>query len=278
MVTTRHSRRKVARHPVWMFEFGTLYGSRSLRSPLPPPLASCRSTTTMHHLVSSPFLHSSPVSLILLNGPTVSTTLLNLAWQRSHYRVCADGGANRLYGWDPTLVPDAIRGDLDSLKGDIKAYYQSRGVEIERIADQDSNDLEKCLSRLPDASNVVILGAFGGRLDQEMAALHALYQYPASQIWLYSDETCAVLLKGGEKHTIELSTDGPLREGPTCGLIPLGKPCESVTTTGLQWNLNNDRMEFGGLVSSSNCIVSSPLTVEASDDLLFTAQVHVVTK
>ena len=62
-----------------------------------------------------------------------------------------------------------------------------------RDGDQDSNDLDKCLQATkerwqlqqnshidpatPRAASVVVLGAFGGRFDQEVAAVHALYAW-----------------------------------------------------------------------------------------------------
>lgn len=74
-------------------------------------------------------------------------------------RICADGGANRLYdqiadmlpGLDPELarssfLPDLIKGDLDSVRPDVQDFYTSRGVPmIDLSSDQETTDLEKCL-------------------------------------------------------------------------------------------------------------------------------------
>ena len=45
-------------------------------------------------------------------------------------------------------VPDAICGDLDSARGEVLDYYRARGAAIARDGDQDTNDLDKCLSLL----------------------------------------------------------------------------------------------------------------------------------
>ena len=39
-----------------------------------------------------------------------------------------------------------------------------------------------------------------------------------------------------------------LLEGLTCGLLPIGGRVDSVTTTGLKWDLTSQALEFGGLV------------------------------
>ena len=51
-----------------------------------------------------------------------------------------------------------------------------------------------------------------------------------------------------------------LIEGPTCGLLPIGGPVDAVWTSGLRWNLRGEPLEFGGLVSSSNQMMSDPHT------------------
>lgn len=145
--------------------------------------------SSMIHRYDSPFLSSSIAddcrrsssALIILNTPiqslggrnntntrsdgtgstSLSGTVLGVLWGSSAYRVCADGGANRLY--DATVaamlggegggavedaaancefLPDLITGDLDSLRPDVRRYYESRGVPILRVDDQDYHDLD----------------------------------------------------------------------------------------------------------------------------------------
>ena len=182
-------------------------------------------------------------------------------------------------------VPDLITGDLDSLRGDV-AFYTDRGVPIESVPDQDSHDFEKCLQWLERKQadeaaasvasgatpkppfSVVAVGAFGGRLDQQMANLNMAFSYKSfANFYLLSESSLAFVLPPG-KHTIETNTEA---EDGSCGLIPLGGRCERVVTTGLKWNLDGERpLEFGSLISSSNELVEPLITVETDSPLLWT--------
>ncbi|CAI7873999.1 unnamed protein product, partial [Closterium sp. NIES-53] len=77
-------------------------------------------------------------------------------------RLCADGGVNRLYdelpgmfpGEDPDdvrrrFVPHIIKGDLDSARPQVLAFYKQLGAEIVDMSkDQDTTDLHKCINRI----------------------------------------------------------------------------------------------------------------------------------
>eukprot|EP00814_Leptocylindrus_danicus_P001701 CAMPEP_0116022026 /NCGR_PEP_ID=MMETSP0321-20121206/10742_1 /TAXON_ID=163516 /ORGANISM="Leptocylindrus danicus var. danicus, Strain B650" /LENGTH=305 /DNA_ID=CAMNT_0003493019 /DNA_START=527 /DNA_END=1444 /DNA_ORIENTATION=+ len=263
---------------------------------------------------------SSRIALIILNTPGLSSDLIRVSskstspntddhaassastatedcsifqrlWNLSSYRVCADGGANRLLDavtaaatTNPELfIPDLIRGDLDSLRSDVRQYYSSNGCSVEQDFDQDTNDLDKCLQALAmkytneqsESSSspltVCVFGAFGGRFDQEMASINALYRWKGKfhRLILYTEETSALLLPEGVENRIRINKE---LEGPTCGLIPIGFRCESCTTTGLKWNLSNDILEFGGMVSSSNHVENEVVTVHASSPLIWTTE------
>lgn len=232
------------------------------------------------------------VALVFLNADgtcmgaeSEQESIFERAWRCARMRVCADGAANRLH--DGLLIdsrraaflPDLIKGDLDSLRADVRAFYSKLGVSIVQDDDQDHHDLDKCLMALRDtqaewtraggeAMTVVILGAFGGRLDQEMANLNMLYQWQGTfaRMLLLSEDSTAVLLAPGE-HTIRLD---PEIESGVCGLVPLGAPCACVRTTGLRWNLEDRPLAFGGMVSTSNEVVAPEVTVRTDAPLLWT--------
>jgi hypothetical protein len=145
--------------------------------------------SSMIHRYDSPFLASSIAdgcrrsssALIVLNTPiqslvgfkntntrsdgtgctVLSGSVLGVLWGSSAYRVCADGGANRLYDATVTamlggegggavkdaaanceFLPDLITGDLDSLRPGVRRYYESRGVPILLVEDQNYHDLD----------------------------------------------------------------------------------------------------------------------------------------
>jgi len=275
-------------------------------------------------------------ALVILNAPIPTTTtspaggrvpsrLLERLWRVASYRVCADGGANRLrqaaassLSVQQLYIPNAITGDLDSLTADNRRYYEQQGVPIVRVEDQDRNDLDKAIAAVldhfdeekkedssrtndeqPTRIQCVVYGAFGGRFDQEMASMQALYRYNNAvhpqqhqtsnrnnnlDLFLYDDNTMAFLIPAGEtcirlalpdaETTKNDSNVVAVSEGPTCGLIPLGGPVRSVTTHGLQWDLQQQSTQFGGLVSTSNRMVAAKVTVECSEPIVFTAEIH----
>lgn len=120
------------------------------------------------HRYESPFFpigkdkKRTPSVLIVLNTPIKCrcnnkgelSGVLGRLWEASSYRICADGGANRLYdvtvakaevGADESpddFLPDLITGDLDSVRPGVRRYYEARGVSIVRVEDQNFHDLD----------------------------------------------------------------------------------------------------------------------------------------
>ncbi|KAJ1876276.1 thiamine pyrophosphokinase [Coemansia sp. RSA 1722] len=211
------------------------------------------------------------IALFILNQPIphADTAFLHI-WDRANYRLCVDGGANRLHTLSHSLdkagafTPDVIVGDLDSLEDSTREHYAQRGAIIHRYDDQNSTDFMKGLMYLdtvlragkdPRDCVVIVFGGLSGRLDHVLHTLKVLFNNKERQILVVSDENLTFAVPAG-KNTVMVNKQ---IDGPTCGILPLAG--ETVLTTrGLRWNLSGHKSSFEGLMSTSN-IVDSPESV-----------------
>lgn len=144
--------------------------------------------------------------------------------------------------------------------------------------------------------DIVVLGGLGGRVDQGLSVLHHLYlfqteeRYEEGRVYLLSSEAVTFVLKKGG-HEIKakerwvgiggvgdekmLNGDGGGREegtialGKHVGILPL-KGESIISTKGLEWDVQDWKTVFGGLVSTSNHVKEEVVYVETSEDVLFT--------
>jgi len=213
-------------------------------------------------------------------------------WMSCSYRVCADGGANRVQdlrvayddatkefnysGEDVFKHPHRIVGDMDSVWGSVASMYRDNeayGCLLDdQSDDQDSTDFAKCLRAItkhkPEVKRVFTLGALGGRLDHVLYNMKTLFDFPELEIVLIGDDSMARAVPAG-KTTIKRDARHKLMH---CGLVPLQGNAR-VSTTGLKWNLNDEVMSFnaGGLISTSNQFVEDEVMIWTDVPLLFTA-------
>ncbi|KDE09754.1 hypothetical protein MVLG_00154 [Microbotryum lychnidis-dioicae p1A1 Lamole] len=303
--------------------------SAALADPTPPPSTHSRGVKRWR---TDTFLFrddgARPNALIILNTPLVRDELFRKLWAAASVRYCADGGANRLYDAsrckepsqaartnrdDPTtihhdndgddMIPDLIKGDLDSLRDDVRAYYESKNVSIVHDPDQYSTDLGKCVvalteyetklatqatsstsnepapPRTPIQHQLVIVGGLSGRLDQTIHTLHALtlFDQEREMTWAVGQESLACVLGQGIH---DISTNLKYF-GDTCGILPVGEPAK-VITSGLKWDLTPTTFAYptsiAAGVSSSNHLPQETVTISTDVPVVWTVEVRSTTR
>ena len=166
--------------------------------------------------------------------------------------ICADGGANTASRFG--CAPDLIIGDLDSIEKETLAIFSN--VDVKKLKDQNSTDLEKALTAAlrKKCKEIIVLGATGGRLDHAIGNLSALVKFSRKAHITFIDDK-------GEFLAVNCSKEFNLPIGTTISLLPLSQ-CSGIVTKGLKWNLKNESLELGVRESTSNVIVSSPANIK----------------
>ncbi|KAK7712172.1 thiamine pyrophosphokinase [Botryosphaeria dothidea] len=241
-------------------------------------------------------------ALLILNQPVASIDLLQRLWAHTGYRLCADGGANRLYDTFDALddadarrqefLPTIIHGDLDSLRDDVRAYYASHGIQISRDPDQYSTDFGKAIKRINAAvpatptphsgsggcgREVLILCTLGGRVDQGLGLLYEMLRiqnaHAGTRLWLFSESSVSFILPPGE-HRIAAPVAGQSSPGfftENVGILPAFGPA-TISTTGLEWDVTDWPTSVDGNVSTSNHVKGEFVTIKTDAKVLFTIE------
>ncbi|CAH8524712.1 unnamed protein product [Schistosoma bovis] len=221
-------------------------------------------------------------AVIYLNHPTsLPETLFKRLWKNAYPVAFVDGFANHIYrniNYRTNYFPHFLTGDFDSIQPEVLEFYRSANVAVIETPDQEETDFTKCVRVIINSTKqnnaeldvLVAVQMSGGRFDHEMGLIKTLYETKKlTNIPLLLVSECSVtfLLDEGE-HTIHASTG---YEAQHVGLIPVGQPCQ-VTTTGLQWNLDNGTLSFDDIVSTSNRLLDEIVYIKCNRPLLFTME------
>ncbi|XP_026477385.1 thiamin pyrophosphokinase 1-like isoform X2 [Ctenocephalides felis] len=202
-------------------------------------------------------------------------------------RVTVDGGTDRWLSFAKqnnydykSLPPEMITGDMDSIQPQTKELFMNLGSEVIDTPDQNETDFTKALKELTLRAEslsikmdaIVAIVETSGRMDQIMSNINTLFKatklLPKTNIFILSSASISWLLQPGH-HEIHIP-EKLIADRAWCALMPVGNKCQSVTTTGLRWNLKGVSMEFGAMVSTSNTYDGSPtVTINNSDPILW---------
>lgn len=176
-----------------------------------------------------------PVTLI--GGAPVSRADLDAALALAPVIAAADGGADQALAHG--RMPQAVWGDFDSISDQARAAIAP--ANLHPVAEQDSTDFEKCLSRI-DAPLVIGIGFAGARQDHFLAALSTLSRRIGPP---------CILIAGDDAITLapqHITLDLPI--GTRLSLFPMG-PAHG-RSSGLQWPIDGLALAPSGRIATSN--------------------------
>lgn len=171
--------------------------------------------------------------------------------------VAVDGGFESLVRCG--IEPAATIGDFDSL-----GYVPQAPCVLRYPCEKDASDLDLALewAREGGFSRIAVFGALGGRLDQSIATLQALYGAAllGSRVFAVGDGCCVAVVLGGAGDVcgpgvLEL----PAGLSGTVSVFSLCDASEGVCETGLAYGL-----EDAVLTNTTSWGLSNEFTGEAS--------------
>ncbi|KAI6175004.1 Thiamine pyrophosphokinase [Aphelenchoides bicaudatus] len=204
-------------------------------------------------------------------------------WNESPHRFCTDGAANLLRELciqKRIKPPNTISGDMDSINQEALEYFKNLS-QIRETPDQDFTDLTKALDLIGEteavnyggAKAILILGGLSGRFDHTLSTLNSVHNFIAKKrlpTYVVDSKNLVTILPTGSS---EIHLD-KTKLTNKCGLLPLCQRETRVTSEGLKWNLNDQCLEYGGLVSSSNEIESEELLVHTNTPIVFSCELR----
>lgn len=216
-------------------------------------------------------------TVIIANGPF---GLSDLAATRALIAptdrlIAADGGARHCRALG--LTPHVLIGDLDSVSPGELAALESAGTQVIRHqVRKDQTDLELALDLAlrHGADDILILAALGGRWDQTLANLLLLARSNdfSRQATKVATTSARVRLHDGNQEIGLLRGPGELTltgvAGDTISLIPIGGDARGITTSGLEYPLRGETLNFGSTRGISNVMTAAQATVALKEGFL----------
>ncbi len=180
-------------------------------------------------------------AVVFVNGEVRDYTALARWLRPGDHLIGADGGTRHILALN--LVPNAVVGDLDSLEPQTVTELIAQGVDVERYpVAKDQTDLELAIERglRTGASEILLLGALGGRLDQTLANLLILAQrnWPVPML-LAEDNQLAQVMRSGAALTLH---EAP---GSTVSALAISAVVTGITYEGLAYPLEDAALAIG---------------------------------
>ena len=188
-------------------------------------------------------------AIIVANGQVVKPPGLQNYISSSSIIIAVDGGIRNCISLG--IRPNIIIGDLDFIEDCKIGEYRDAGVQIIQYpTHKDETDLELALHHTNEigVSEVILLGGLGARWDMTIAniLLIAHPKYKEMNVHILDGTQELLMLRSGS-HSIVHG-----HHGDVISLIPIAGDVTGIVTSGLEYPLNDETLQFGTARGVSN--------------------------
>lgn len=201
--------------------------------------------------------------IIFINGQFHEPQTAQKLIHPNDYIIAVNGGTSHALSID--IIPNVIVGDLDSLGAAEELCVRDKRTNILCFPSRkDETDLELGLWHAIEkgATEIILLAALGGRLDQSFAnlCLLTLPELRGINVRIVEGPQTAFLIR--DKAEI---TGTP---GDTVSILPIGGNAIGVTNKGLEWPLENDTLPLGTTRGISNVMLGTQARISVREGMV----------
>lgn len=202
-------------------------------------------------------------AVVFANGELAEPSAVHSLIQPGVQLVAADGGY--LHMQRLGVQPHLLIGDLDSLPEAEINSLRAAGVELKIFPrEKDATDLELALQHLAakGVKEIRVVAALGGRLDQTLANLYLLEMDELKGI--------DVRLDDGREEILIIRSQAIVKgtAGDTLSLLSLERCARGVTTKGLKYPLDGERLCSSRSRGVSNVMLDTEASIEVRSGAL----------
>ncbi len=196
-----------------------------------------------------------PHTILILAGGVASPAEAQEAAVEADFILAVDGGL--ALAQRAGLRVDLLLGDLDSLSGPLP-----EGLPTVRVPrEKDATDLELALDHAVSlgAKKIVVVGAFGARLDHTLANANLLEKYNIPIVLFH---------RGTRVYLVVDQLEIQAQPGDLVSLLPLTSEVRGIFTWGLRYALNDGVLFRASTRGVSNEVLARPCGVRVREGKL----------
>ncbi len=201
--------------------------------------------------------------ILFANGELPDLEKARTILRSDDFIICADGGTRHALALN--VLPNLVIGDMDSVESHEWKRLEEENVPVELFPrDKNETDLELALNSALQLSpsEIIIMAALGGRIDQTLANITLLANLELSTFNIKLDDGVEQIFFCRDRAQVRGGS------GDIVSLIPWGGPVHRVRTENLKWQLNAETLYPEKTRGISNEMTSETAFVTIESGLL----------